>query len=184
MRKATVTLISVVAAFGILGPAGAVAGPYLPDGSGLDQYVESLPGAGGNNTGSAGGRNGSNPGGKPAQLPSKAKKSLVESGEAGRATALVAETTAPTGSTRACANCGVGKPKKGEDSGRTDLAGNLSSANTDKQSPLAAAFSAGTGNSDDSGMGILLPVLLAASLVMAIAIGAGRFRRRDGLHSG
>lgn len=170
MRSSTKALVVILAVFGILVSADSAAAAYLPGGSGLDQYVETLPSVEGNSTDSSDG-NGSSPGGtRPGireSLPSGVRQALVDSGEAGVATASLAELTAP--------------PRRA-----VDTAWKLGSARDsgDGESSLAAVLNAGKGSSDDSGLGILLPLLLAASLIGAVAIGASRFSQRGGFHPG
>jgi hypothetical protein len=167
MRKLCVAISAVA----LLATPAVALGQSLPPGnSGVDQYTENLPGPGGdkptdggNGGGGGGGDQGSGGGGGEAgngELSATEAQALSDQGPNGAAAAQLAEQTAPAKAKHATR---VEHP-----SGSDDEGGGFSIGDT---------VSALTG-SDSAGMGIFLPILLGATLLGAIALGAARMLRR------
>lgn len=160
MRAFCVSLCLLAA---LLLPANAVAANVPPGNSGANQYTETLPGAGGNKpTNNIGG--GGNQGGgasQPAQaLSAGAQRSLDQQGAAGRATADLANRTAPPGA----ATGSQGKP------------GQTPSGSSGGSSGVLDVLKQAKGSADSGGMGIVLPLTLAGSALAALLF--LRWRRR------
>jgi hypothetical protein len=157
MKRRTVLVACLALAAALAAPAAAGAG----QGSALDQYMESVPGAGGDNPShDLPGQNGGGHGG--ASLPSSAQESLQQLGEAGQEAAALATATSPAGPADQ-----TEKSRAGELSGDGD------------NGPVAAItrlFDPAPG-----GIGFLLPLTLVGTLVAAIAF---VMRRRMGSSDG
>jgi hypothetical protein len=136
----------------LLFPVAAAAKTVPPGNSGADQYSETLPGAGGNDKTNAGGSSG---GSQDDVLSATAQKNLDQLGGAGQATADLAEATAPQ-------RQGTGQDKRQGDRKATDNDPSGSSGFVDVLGQVA-------GNDDSGGMGIMLPLILASSLLAAFA---------------
>jgi hypothetical protein len=142
-----------------------IAAAVVPPGHAVgNQYVETVPGASGEEAtappvhhqtsggGSNGGSGGSSEGGgaSPTEaLGAKTAKRFEKAGNAGKAAANLAAATDPS-----TANA------KGSGSGANSAASG--------ESPLKQVVGHLTGTSDDSGMGLLLPTLILASAVAAV----------------
>jgi hypothetical protein len=135
-------------------PAAASAAiPPPPGNSAADQYTETFPGAGGNQTTSTA------TGGDPARtLGSDTAQEFRQAGPVGVAAAQAAAATAPARPSRAA------EPPAG---GGADDGGS---------GPLEVVRH-GLGTSGSGGMGLLLPLLLAASLTAAAMYLHSRRRR-------
>lgn len=152
------TLLTTLA-FAILLAAApsALAATTPPGNSGVDQYTETYPtAAGGQGTG--GGH-----GGSPSQtLGHQTARQFAEAGPAGQAAADLAAKTAPPAAERRAPDSGAA------DSGDSGSGGS--------QGPLGALEHA-VGSSDEGGMGVLLPMALAATLLAGLAFLVARRRR-------
>jgi hypothetical protein len=141
------------------GIAAAVVPPRHAVGN---QYVETVPGAGGEeatappahhqssgggSNGNSGGSSGSGAASPTEALGAKTAKRFEKAGDAGKAAANLAAATDPT---MATAKGGGGASSDGGESPLKQVVGHL------------------TGTSDDSGMGLLLPTLILASAVVAV----------------
>jgi hypothetical protein len=160
-----------LALFGLLAiasPAAANHEAIPPDNSGVGQYTENVPGAGGDKPsddlgGSGAGGSGSGSSGSDAGLPPRtadALDSLASKGPVGAAAAGLARAGASDNAQGAGAG-GAGSP---------------GSAGEDDGSFLGEIFGQLTG-SDSDGMGIALPIILGASLVAALGLLVARRRR-------
>jgi hypothetical protein len=160
MKRGLVLVACLALAATLAAPATAGAG----QGSALDQYIESVPGAEGDNPSrNLPGQNGGGHGG--ASLPSSAQESLQQLGQAGQETAALATATSPAGPGDENQN-GAGGSSVGT-SGNADAGGD--------DGVLAAVtrlFDPAPG-----GVGLLLPLTLVGTLVIAIAF---VLRRRMG----
>jgi hypothetical protein len=164
MRK---SCVAILAAALLAAPAVTQAQQSLPPGnSGVDQYTENVPGPGGDkptsdDEGGSGGSGGSGSGGAGnGELSASEAQALSDQGANGAAAAQLAEQTAPeTAKTNARVEHRSGDG--GDDGGFS----------------ADDVFSALTG-SDSAGMGVFLPILLGATLLAAIAVGATRMLRR------
>lgn len=157
-------------------PATAPAKPchrhhHSPAGnSEAEQYSETVPGACGNETprGGAGG-------GSPSSIPPSTLRQLQALGTDGQAAASFAQQTGPGG--RVARHADRGAPA-GAASGRPGAGEGTSDGNGFPSSVIDALTQAFGGESDNGGMGILLPLILAA--VAAAGIGFAIVRRRAG----
>ncbi|MGH2950598.1 MAG: hypothetical protein ACRDKX_00955 [Solirubrobacterales bacterium] len=175
-------LLAVAVAALVALPATAHA--QLPaDNAGVDQYTESIPGAGGD--GQAGGGGGSGGGGSGGDgsggggsggggasgsetsaggsvLPGSVIEQFEQAGLDGVAAAALANETAPRGARRSGSGEGVGDATTlPAGSGRGGVAGVIDEV---------AGFdsSSDSGSSDSRGMGFLLPIILAAAALAAL----------------
>jgi hypothetical protein len=122
-----------------------------PGNSGVDQYLETVPEAGGNRPASDR---------KPSQLPARTVKRLEEAGSDGRA---VAKLVASSGLAKAKQ---LPAPPKGSE---RKSAGEKRSKATEQPRAVPGTIAAPTlGGSADGGMGILLPLLLGLSTLAAL----------------
>jgi hypothetical protein len=145
--------IALVCAGGLLTPAAAVAqGTIAPPGkSGADQYFETIPSARGNVAPPGGGAG--------AGSANAGVSRLARLGKDGQAASAFASGTAPAN------RSGGSRP------GRP----------TDNRTPGGAASTAlghVINGSDSGGLGVWVPILLGASLFIAVAIVATRLFRR------
>jgi hypothetical protein len=135
-----------------LASAAAAATTTPPGNSGVDQYTETFP------TAEGGEGTGSQRGGDPSRaLGDQTAQRFADAGAAGRAAANLAAATAPRAAGRPAPASGSG--------GSGDLSG-----------PLGVLEHA-VGTSDSGGMGPLLPLLLAATLLAASGYLLARRRR-------
>ena len=170
MRRTTAVLASCVlgAILALALPAGALAAPAL------DQYIETLPGAGGDkpsqNGGGGGGGNagGSSSstgdgGGSGANLTVQGSEldALEASGEDGAAAAAAAAATAPRVR-------GAAADKQRRQASSTEFAAVVEQGG---RTPVSAVLGAVAG---DGPRGIVLPVVLLAVLVVGLALAARR----------
>jgi hypothetical protein len=131
-----------------------------PGNSGVDQYLETIPEAGGNR--SATGREGDR------GLPARTVERLRAAGADGEAVANLVASTGPTRAEREASRTGrQGKSRGGRDGdSQTDPSGQPSAPLRSVPQGIAASAVGGSGH---GGMGVLLPVLLAASAISAAA---------------
>lgn len=153
-----------------------------PGNSGVSQYLETVPTAGGNqptNTvhpraggvgaggsggpGSTGGNGGS---GAVVHIAPSTQRALAEKGPDGVAAAALAQATAPRGgSSRAVAG------------GAAAASSAPATSTDDGSSPTASVFKALTGSTGRGGVGPLLPIVLIGSALAAAGLGLTRRRR-------
>lgn len=160
MRR-SVTLLAVLLCLGTAPAALAQTQKVAPPGnSAIDEYVESVPSASGNHPTKPGG-------GQPAGLSKSSTAALSKLGKDGKA---VEQLVAGTGGA-------VTKPSQGAKATKTP-AGPTIVADSGR-SPLAATAHAvlTSSHSDGGGMGILLPAILGAAVLAAIAAVVLRRRR-------
>jgi hypothetical protein len=127
-----------------------------PGNSAIDEYLETVPGAGGD----------SHPGppeGDGGGATDAARQKLSRMGSDGRALARLVAATAPAGTDRAH---------------RADAAGGSATAGTHAGSPVGAALAAAVGRDDGGGLGLLLPAILLGSMVGVIVLVVLRRRPR------
>jgi cobalamin biosynthesis Mg chelatase CobN len=147
-QNKSLRIIGFIACLGfvLVAPAESIAAKVVPPGnSEIDQYTETLPGAQGNEpTGEAlAGNHRTSAGNKPALSPSTAQ-TLQRSGPAGRAVADLARATSPNTSQH----------------NRSASGGTKSGLNTAVNS---------LNGSNSGGMGIVLPMILAAVTAVGLA---------------
>jgi hypothetical protein len=161
--------VALVFVAALVAPSGAVAG-QVPGLSEIDQYTETLDGAGGNYTigsvgtsgeddggNSAGGAAGDgNRGGASPVLSPATEREAKRLGAAGREAAALAEATAPDV-----------PPRRGEHLDAKDSG----------SSGMTSVLDALTG-SGEGGIGILLPLILVAIAAGGILFGISRRRER------
>lgn len=135
-----------------------------PGNSGIDQYVETVPGATGNR------RPERKPGGTRG-LTGETRRALEAQGEDGARAADLAAASAPETPASSPAKGGGGKASG------PDAATPLVRAEGSSRSPVEAVVEAVAGGGGESGMGPILPILLA--LMLASMIGAALLRRRS-----
>lgn len=170
MRRVLIAL-AVASWLAVLPTAIANAQTSLPpDNSGVDQYTENVPGAGGDEPSSqigSGGGAGSNGGGGGggSRLPPRVAHEFGHAGSDGAAAASLAEATAPDGADAA-----------GVDSAR---GGNRSRASSGGGVGGIVGTGVGAASTGSYGMGIALPIILAATLVAALGFLLSR-RRHPG----
>jgi hypothetical protein len=170
-------------------PATALAGngghhSVPPGNSGLDQYTENIPGAGGNHPTGGGGSHhpGGGGGGSGSSVSPGVTHTLDSQGPAGQGAANLAATTAPDVGGNAPAGHGGksggsanAKGGSGTTAGGAASRGNAASGGSGSGVDAIAAELTGSGV--DNGMGILLPIILGAALIGALGLVALRLRR-------
>jgi hypothetical protein len=152
----------------VLPASAALAATAPPGNSEVNQYAETLPGGGGENTvnppgsgpGGGGGGNGSaqGQGGAPV-IPPKTQRQLDRLGPDGRAAAALAEANAP--------QAPAGSQAQG---------GGAGGAGAGKGDSVVGAVSGALTGSDQGGMGAFLPIALFG--VAGLGIGYALARRR------
>lgn len=150
-------LIACVCALPASAAAQSTTAP--PGNAGIGEYVETVPAAGGART--TRGKDGKAT--KGGTLAPAARKELETLGEDGAALADAIETTGP-----------ARRQSAGQGSGSGAAAPPALQDSSD--SPLSSVLRAATGGAGDSGMGALLPIILAATLALFLA--AALTRRR------
>lgn len=150
------------------------------DNAGIDEYSENVPNAGGDHQPSGGDDRGDGVGagggddrdqGQGAAIPAGAADEFQAAGSDGQAAAALAQQTAPTddGGRR-------GRPATGSDAGTGD-AGGPATERSDGNGGVGGVVDRLVGtSSDDGGMGVVLPIILAATLLGALAFLAARRR--------
>jgi hypothetical protein len=149
-------------------PASALAVTCAPPGnSGIDQYFETIPGASCNQA-----PPGSGPAGSPGavQLTPGQRRQLASLGPAGRAVAQFVAATAPaiegTGP-RSSEGTGPPSPQTGGKRAAPILIAAAPPATTG-ESPIMGMLKPIVSGSAPGGVGILLPIFLAAALLLAV----------------
>lgn len=163
-------LLLVFACF-IAIPGTVLAQELPPDESGIDQYVESVPGAGGDRTSEPDGGSGGGSGGGSALTP-QVSNALEERGATGAAVSDLAKATGPD----ADGDGGGGQSGRahgGSAPGDKALTGVALAS--DQGSGTAGVVSAVFGGAG-GGMGVALPIILAGGLLAALLSLRGRGR--------
>lgn len=181
MRKISAMIaMGVVLAFATSASAGHRSHHYVPPGnSGIDQYTESIPGAGGNHP-TSGGHGGG--GGNPSAVSPSVIRMLNSQGPAGRGAARLATATAPNlRGTGADSTGGAGRNATAGNGGgsRAASGGNDASGSAGSGSGAKAIGAELTGSGADTGMGIWLPIILGSTLAAALALTVLRWRRES-----
>jgi hypothetical protein len=186
MRKISIAL--TLTALLVL-PVVAQAGPHQnPGNSAGDEYTENIPGAGGDHQGGSGsgsgGAGGSGSGGgsgSSSSLPPGTVQALQQQGGAGAGAANFANSTGPKAAKKAARAQASGKSgangsnsTSGSESGSGSGGGSLGD--------VVKQVTGGSDSSDSDGMGAALPIILAASVLGALAFLLAR--RRGGGGSG
>lgn len=189
MRRAQlIAALTATALAAVLSPAGAAAANLVPqENSAVSQYTESFPTGGGDKGSSTPGENGSTP---ARTIGAKNAKKLDEHGAEGRAAAEVAAVTAPptptstgnsssSSSGRAGSKGGKAGAKRGggERQGGASRGGGAPAEPGQGASAVGSLVGAATG-AEDGNLGLLLPLLLLATLVWGVAY-AVRHRKRS-----
>jgi hypothetical protein len=162
-------------------PATATAGSCAPPGnSGVDQYFETVPGAG-CNQGPGGGGNGGNGhnggGGGGSHLSPTTNHQLAAQGAAGRAVQRLVSSTAPASVTNNRATNGPrAKHHTGAKNKSAVGAASASIPPAPGRSLISALLHPILTGSASGGTGVFLPIFLAA--IVVLAIGALVMRRR------
>jgi hypothetical protein len=159
MRKISIAIGSLLI-LSLASSAGA-AQVAPPGNSGVNQYSETLPGAGGDQPSSDSGGGGAE-GNQGSSLSPKAQRALQEHGPTGAAVAGLASQTAPQ-----VANSGA--QNRSHDSRESGGGGSALGAGVDQLS-----------GSETSGMGVALPIIILLSLIGAIAVFVLRRRNEQG----
>ena len=162
-------IAAVLAALVFAAPALAQDEVIAPPGnSGVEEYLEVVPGAGGDKPAS-GGKSGSASAPTPAEaLGADNAKALEAMGSDGKAAAAAAAAGSPTDrrTAREREKTGVlGKSATGQ-----SIAAQSSG---DRATSVVRAL-----GGDGGGMGVLFPILLGLTLSLALALGIGRMLRR------
>lgn len=155
------SLAAIAVSLAAAGPAAAQ--PLVPpEGSGVNQYTETLLGAeGGESTAKIGDR----PPATPAKVLGKAEAAhLAALGPTGRAAAQLAATTASAPAAEKPRASGAESPAAEKASTGHRIGGDPKGS-----SGLAQILGQVTGTSDSGGMGLLLPLLMIAVAVAAVA---------------
>jgi hypothetical protein len=149
--------------------AGAAAESRVPPGvSGANQYSETLPGPGGND------RTGGGSGKTPAQAVGKENAAKLEAlGPEGEAAAELAAETAPEGG-KAGGGHGGAASNGGASGSSGSGSGTAGSSGLDQV--LGQVTGTGGSESGSNGIGLLLPLLIAAAIVAAAAYALNRRR--------
>jgi hypothetical protein len=160
MRPSRFVISAAMLALLLPGASAAAAPPLVPPGvSGANQYTETLPGPGGNEPTSGGGAH--NPKSAANALGQANARRLEALGPEGRAAAQLAAQGAGRDQSKSSLQGHRGLNSAGEGAGAaSQVLGNL------------------TGTSDSGGMGALLPLLILAAAVAAVAFFVTR--RRSG----
>lgn len=164
MRR-TIFALACAAAVVIPAQATAQSSTAPPGNAGIDEYVETVPAAGGNRStrdrDAGGGAPGASAGGGglDSSLSVEARRELEAQGADGKALVQAIEATGPGGHAR------------------PDATGPVAPALRDSSSsPLSAVVGAATGGGSSSALGPLLPIILA--LTVALMLAAALTRRR------
>ena len=173
-------LLAALAAIALPSAANARGTTLAPPGnSAVSHYLESVPTAsgsrpastihvgGGGSGGSGGGGGGA---GSSSPVPATTQQALARQGSDGLAAAALARATAPITAAPPAGHRGM--PSATSGAAPTSGAGSGSSA-------VATLVNALTGGSSQGGLGPLLPIILVASAIAAVALAAVRRRRHN-----
>jgi hypothetical protein len=137
-----------------------------PGNSEIDQYSENVPGPCGDQPVNPPGGDSDTPGADP--LPSGTADDLSSFGADGQAAAALAQSTAPP-------NRGLDGANGGEGAGAAEGASPGTAEDGDSiLESIVNAFTGSADGEDGDGLGLLLPLILAAVLLAAIAYGIRR----------
>ena len=169
-------------------PASAVGKGRLapPGNSGVSQYVESVPTAGGGQPttsvhplGGPGARGGSGRGGRGpgsgagGTIPAATQRALDQQGADGRSAAALALATAP-----ATFRGQAGSGRSGNAGAYGGSSSTSPSQHASASSPVSSVFRALTGSSSSgSGLGVLLPIILVVCALLLSVVAVLRRRR-------
>jgi hypothetical protein len=170
----TLGLAAMLALAAIL-PAASPAALVPPGNSAVNQYTETYPAAGGQAESDGDGGGGSRS--PAAALGSRNARRLQAQGADGRAAASLAAATAPArvgASGEGAAGGGAAAPGG---SAATGGPGSAKAGEPSGSSGLAEVLGQATGSSDSGGIGLLLPIVILATLVWSLAYLARRRRR-------
>jgi hypothetical protein len=166
----------------LLAVAGTTAAAQnVPPGvSGANQYTETLPGPGGNST-AGGGNPGDGTGAAESAadaLGAKNAHKLEDFGPEGKAAAELATESSPVGSSSKQARRKDGKQVGHGAGGKHEPSTTVGSSSPEGSSGIRQVLGqiTGTGGSDSGGMTWLLPLLIVASVVVAVTYLFNRHR--------
>lgn len=180
-RTWSIAVPALLVALLFAGAATTAAAQNVPPGvSGANQYTETLPGPGGN--GAAGGGNSAGGTGAPKSaaqaLGTKNARKLEALGPEGKAAAELATESSPAVSSSKKARQKGGKHfghgSDGTDRSSTSVDPSSAQGSSGVQQVLGQIT--GTGGSDSGGMTWLLPLLIVASVVIAVTYLFNRHR--------
>jgi hypothetical protein len=175
-HRLTLSLATAAAAVALALPAGAVAATCAPPGnSGVNQYVEVVPGVGCNHptSGPGSGNGGHHTGGT---LPSSTSRQLAASGGAGKAVQQLVSSSGTGSGTSTSTGKAAGHPKRGHgSSGGSPSVGRQ--INASGRSPLSALLHPILTGAGADGLGLILPVGLACILAFMVLVALLRRRR-------
>lgn len=174
MRRTNLLQLLAVVALASLGFLTAQAAAQAPSGNGqIDQYTETIPGAGGNEPTGGGGHNGGNGSNDEPVLTPEQSEGLEAQGADGVGVANLTQATAPPGadSRESGSGSGASNGSSSGDPGSSDAGSSSSSGG------LGGTFDAVSGSASDDGLGLALPLILAAVAVAGVAFA---LRRRAG----
>lgn len=165
-------LTLAIAAIAVAAPSAQAASDHTapPGNSGVDQYFEAVPSAGGP----------TRPGGTPSAgkaLPKRVQQSLAAQGSDGEAVLRLVQSTAPPGAPKAAGEKGSSSSKSTTGSGSSPSTATGNDA-APSGSVLASTAKAVQLGGERGGMGALLPILLVITAVAASAYVV--MRRRSG----
>jgi hypothetical protein len=171
----TRTLTLLVLTVALAAPSAAVAASQPPvttiappGNSAIDEYEETVPGPGGDQSEPPGGH------GDRTALTSDQQRALNQLGPDGRALAAVVDATAPSSAAASRAPSSAGSAAGLGSAPATAASAGAAGA----RSTVSATLAAAVGHDGGGGMGLLLPLLLAAGPVGVIVRGAVRRWRR------
>jgi hypothetical protein len=168
--------VLIVVAIGIGAPGTSAAQAPVPGDSSVDQYLPTIPSGGGNQE--FGDRNPQGSGSDPGEPSSTGTETLLPpqvSGEigtldpAGDAVVEFTEKTAP--STTATENAGDGDANRNDNEGEGHETADQVPSATRSTPSIATVDAEGA-----SGLGVALPIILAATLLVALLIALARRR--------
>jgi hypothetical protein len=171
---ARVLTVAIAALLVVSANAGATQTVVPPGHAGGNQYVETIPGAGGEDAtapvqGGTIGGGGGKPGGPDRGGPSvtealgtETAHRFEQAGKAGKRTANLAAATGPS--------------RKAGAAGSYAGATNGQAGSTSGESPLQQILGHLTGAESDDGMGLLMPLLIAMTAILAVGFLLGRRR--------
>ena len=179
MRSAfLLTLLTTAVALGTFGPATA---PAQSSNASLDDYQESVPGAGGghgeNQSPPGGGGEASGGGSHGGGVPPQTAEELQSNGAAGEALSDFADETGPAAAAGGHENGGGAQQGGADDAAGADTAPDSGGSGFfDAIGDTVSAVL--TSSEDEGGLGVIFPVLLGAALLGTLGLFAYR-RRRD-----
>jgi hypothetical protein len=172
--RLSVPFIALLASLALAAPALAQEDKvYAPPGnSGIGEYLEVVPGAGGDKPASGGGGGTGSAPSQPAEaLGSANAKSLEALGADGKAAATAAAAGSPT---TAKAARDRARKRSANESKLTESSSIATQTSGNEVTSVARALSG-----EGGGVGIVLPAFLVLSLVVALGVGARRLLRRS-----